>query len=279
MISQLTTLEEIMKRFRPGFFVFMSGEFGSLTGPYNMEAIRELYGQTILGKDDTKKAIETFTLFGAECAEAGLALSAMTVRKIVDLLTGPGAPPVLNELSPVLDELRVRLSDEMESRKFIQLESEKALLAFEPHQFGEKVDIAFSQATWDIEEAARCLAFDRWTSAVFHLGRVAEIATVTIGKRVGYESPKEGFGEVLKYLDANLKKAREDYKNAKPEFKGDIEFVSGMTVQMHAVNEAWRQRVAHMDKKYTEEEAMRVWDTTRTLMQHLATKLSEEPTA
>jgi len=45
---------------------------------------------------------------------------------------------------------------------------------------------------------------------------------------------------------------------------------------MHAVNDAWRKHVAHMDRKYTEEEAMRIWDTTRVLMQQLTTKWKEE---
>ena len=45
---------------------------------------------------------------------------------------------------------------------------------------------------------------------------------------------------------------------------------------MHAVNQAWRQRVAHLDRKYTEEEALRIWSATKVLMEHLAEKLAEE---
>lgn len=49
-------------------------------------------------------------------------------------------------------------------------------------------------------------------------------------------------------------------------------------MKMHAVNQAWRQQVAHMDKKYTEEEAQRIWEATKGLMQHLATNLTKGST-
>ena len=127
----------------------------------------------------------------------------------------------------------------MTGRIFLFLEPAKVASAFEPHQFGEQVDISFPSIAWDIEEAARCLAFDRWTAAVFHLSRVAEIATVTISKRVGYKDFKEGFSAALKYLDCELKRAREDYKNADSRIKGDRAFLSSVSAQMRAVNNAW----------------------------------------
>jgi len=76
-------------------------------------------------------------------------------------------------------------------------------------------------------------------------------------------------------MDTNLRKIREDYKNSNPLFKGDVEFLAGVTAQMHSVNQAWRQRVAHMDSKYTEEEAFRIWEATKGLMNQLAGKLTE----
>ena len=58
-------------------------------------------------------------------------------------------------------------------------------------------------------------------------------------------------------------------------FKGDIEFIAGISAHMHAVNLAWRRRVAHIERVYTQDEAKRILDETRNLMQHLAVKLSE----
>jgi len=177
-----------------------------------------------------------------------------------------------------MDELEHRMTDEMKSRKFFSVEPDKQYLLDEKNPFGIKVADAFPSVNVDIEEAAKCLAFERWTAAVFHLSRVAEIAMVNIGKQVGYESHKEGFGEVLRYMDAHLEKVRKDFQNASPLFKGDVEFLSAVTVHMHAVNQAWRQRVAHLDKKYTEEEALRIWYATKGLMEQISEKLTEDKT-
>ena len=41
-------------------------------------------------------------------------------------------------------------------------------------------------------------------------------------------------------------------------FKGDAEFLGGVAAHMRDVNLAWRRRVAHIERNYTEEEAQRI---------------------
>lgn len=173
-----------------------------------------------------------------------------------------------------LQYLRQALTDDVQMTWFLRLDSVDANLAFEPNQFGAQVDEAFPSASWDIEEASRCLAFDRGTACVFHLARIAELAAITVGKDLGYDSPRPGFGEVLRFLDSELERTRKDYQGANPTIKGNVDFYAATTAQMHAVNQAWRQRVAHLDRKYSIEEAERIYATTKTLMQHLAERLS-----
>jgi hypothetical protein len=58
-------------------------------------------------------------------------------------------------------------------------------------------------------------------------------------------------------------------------FKGDVEFLSGISAHMHSVNLAWRRKVAHVERTYSQEEARQIFDATKGLMQHIASKLSE----
>ena len=167
------------------------------------------------------------------------------------------------------------LRDELDTKLFLLVSPGKARFYQDPLHGWAVVISQFPSALFDIEEAAKCFALNRYTGAVFHLSRVAEIAAVTIGRRVGYDSPREGFGEVLNYLDNGLRQVRESYQSANPRFKGDVEFLSVVSALGHSVNQAWRQRVSHMDRQYTEEEATRIWAATQGLMQQLATKLSE----
>lgn len=215
------------------------------------------------------------------CREFGFTLSAISAERLAQRVADPNI--TAGAYQSGARELAGRVCDEAESLLFFHVEPANAHFALGQALFDESstvaVSTAFPSTAWDIEEAARCLAFERWTAGVFHLGRVAELATVTICRSIGYASPKEGFGEALKYLDNGLETARKDYRNASETLKGDLPFFQRMSAQMHAVNDAWRTRVAHMDTKYTGEEAKRIWDATKGLMQHLATSLKQEPTA
>lgn len=65
----------------------------------------------------------------------------------------------------------------------------KKLLYFDA-SFGEEVDKAFPDATWEIKEAGSCYAVARNTAAVFHLMRAAEHALRGSVIAVGLTTPK-----------------------------------------------------------------------------------------
>lgn len=166
--------------------------------------------------------------------------------------------------------VRKALIDAMAECHFIQLDSQEIALLRDEQGFGTKVDEVFPDAAFDIREAQQCLAFGRHTGCVFHLGRVAELTAVTIGQAIGYASPKPGFGEVLKSLDRELERARNDYPKASKWLKGRVEVYATVVAQMHAANTAWRGKVAHLDRKYDRNEAERIYNTTKTLVQYWA---------
>ncbi len=272
MIGKTITLWEFMKIFKAKLFIDLAHALGLAeenwySSPYEEKLPEEgPYGRASL--------VQIFIDIQHGCEDGELRVSIPLIGRILEQLAEP--KPNLTELRQRVHELVLRVQDEANLRLFFQIETDRQRYFTEQELFGSAVAKAFPSAASDIQEAGKCLALERWTAAVFHLSRVAEIAMVTIGGRVGYQSPKEGFGEVLNYMDINLEKVRMDYKEANPAFKGDVEFLSGVTAHMHAVNQAWRQRVSHMDRKYTEEEALRIWDATKGLMQDLATKLAEQ---
>jgi hypothetical protein len=279
MFHKYITLEELMKQVRAELLAKLASEMGML------EMMVET--QQSLGRDGALKShptLASFEYIEKLCHECELEFSADSAERMVNLLKESAKESdVIGglKLTEIIDEakcLRERLHDEMKRITYFAIEPNKQSLLTGSNLFDTEiisVTSAFRSVAFDIEEAGKCLAFERWTAAVFHLSRVAENATVAICKRIDYKSDKPGFGEALKYLDSELDKARKDRKSINPLFKGDIEFLSTVSAQMHAVNEAWRQRVSHLDKKYIEEEAVRIWDTTRILMQQLATKLKE----
>jgi hypothetical protein len=77
---------------------------------------------------------------------------------------------------------------------------------------------------------------------------------------------------MLSYINAELGRNRDKMSEL---FKGDVEFLSGIAAHMHTVNLAWRRKVSHVERTYTQEEAKQILDAPRNLMQHIAKKLSE----
>ena len=107
--------------------------------------------------------------------------------------------------------------------------------------------------------------------------RVAEAALVSVAKRVGLEgSQLTGWEEAITYIEGKLK---EKYANMDERFKGSREFLSGIAAHMRDLNLAWRRRVAHIERNYSEEEAHRIYVATQALMQHISEEMSEELTA
>jgi hypothetical protein len=170
----------------------------------------------------------------------------------------------------IADSLRQRIQDEFESVRLLWVEDDE--LFQKDDLFGEQVGERFKGASFDIKEAGTCFALRRYTACVYHLMRVAEAGLRAIGKRVGYQNERPMWEPVLKYIDAEL---RRNYDEMSVLFKGDVEFLSGISSQMHALNLACRRRVAHIERTYTLEESKRIYEATRGLMQHIATKLSE----
>jgi hypothetical protein len=276
MIKHITLWEIVMQKFDVGAFIYFANLLGYHTGiqdgastVYEGE-IEDLKNMKV---EDVERESLTNRLKKLKSQCISMPVSVIQIDRMIERLSH--ADITQDELKTHEDYLSNCLSDEMKSKLFFYIEPNKQQLFMGKNPFGEEVIAKFPSTIIDIEEAGKCIAFERYTAAVYHLGRVSEAVLVIICERIGYHSPKRGFGEALRFIDNGLEKVRKDYQNASPLFKGDVEFLSSVAVQMHAVNGAWRQRVAHIERNYNEEEALRIWDATKGLMQQLATKLKD----
>jgi len=232
MIKHITLWEIIMQQFDAQAFIDFSDTLGYRGG---IQSATQVFGNNVNKKvqdltvpdEERIKNINYLKAFKPHCLNLGLSVATIQIDRMIKMFSEPTT--TIKELHEAEEYLRKLLFDEMQSKLFVYIETNKKSLLQDKNLFGEQVAIAFPSTIGDIEEAGKCLAFERWTAAVFHLCRVAEIATVIISKQVGYASPKEGLGEALNYIDANLKKAREDNKNANPLFQGNLEFLSTVT--------------------------------------------------
>ena len=95
-----------------------------------------------------------------------------------------------NELLTLLSELYNRMYDEAEEKYLVSTKSSGAkYFKIGAKSFGEDLQNKFPSAQFELEEATRCLAFERPTAAVFHLMRILEIGIAAISKCVGIPDP------------------------------------------------------------------------------------------
>ena len=177
------------------------------------------------------------------------------------------------EIRRRVDQLRESLINEFDGTYVLALSTHEAARLRADEPFGAEVTNAFPSATYDIDEATRCLAFGRATATVFHLMRVMEAGLKAFGRRVGVDTkPNLGWGAIISKADKQLGLPKNERE---ADWIEDEAFLSEASAMLKAVMTAWRHPTTHLEKIYTEEQAERIWGAVRGFMQQLATKLHE----
>jgi hypothetical protein len=202
---------------------------------------------------------------------AGLELSLKTFDRLNTLLDKPDLK--FNDLSDLLGDLQQRIEDELAATSLWQVPRDRLkFLGVDLFKLTEPTK--FGAAHRDIEEAGKCLAFDRGTASVFHLMRVVECGLRSLCASLNNPdlSPKRNpsWEAILKKCDDELRKPHKDRSS---EWRHDDSFFSTATANLRAVKDAWRNPSLHVERDYTPEEAEDVWNAVKAFMRHLAVRL------
>jgi hypothetical protein len=232
-------------------------------------------------KEEIAVTLERIT---AHCSAIGLRLSATYAERTAKNVRE--APSLWEEVlskSPkakrkprfdfriVAKTLQERIKDELEGCLLFALNRQDAqLFNLTDNPFDKEVNDKFPGADFDICEAGRCFALERYTSCVFHLMRVTELGIKVLGGRLGMTDARPNWEPVIAKIESELRK---EYKER--EFKGSTDFLAGALSQFNAVKLAWRNRVMHIGEKYLRQEAKDIFDATAAFMRYLSTELKE----
>jgi hypothetical protein len=174
------------------------------------------------------------------------------------------------QLGYMATSLSITLTDELATLTVVCVGSNaKAFLDDANPHFGQEVEDAFPSVAFDIGEASKCRALTRWTASVMHLMRVLEVGLGCLGQFAGVD-PNENWNTVLNQIEAELKKVGK--KTHSPE---EEQFAAEAATHFRSIKNAWRNHAMHAREKYDEERAVAIYDSVRSFMRHLATRLSE----
>ncbi|MBJ7544761.1 hypothetical protein JDN41_14495, partial [Rhodomicrobium udaipurense] len=102
------------------------------------------------------------------------------------------------DASRELRNIRDRLRDELQDAKLFGIHSDAA--KYYDYAAPELIQNAFPRSCYDLEEASKCIAFDRSTAAVLHLMRGLEQPLETMAKSIGV-NPKENWNSILNDIE------------------------------------------------------------------------------
>jgi hypothetical protein len=244
----------------------------NLTGV--LVSIGGLEGDDLLLQTMRQRVSEVGVAIGAEAERLGLTLTAVTLRKMAALSDNSTA--TVGDLRRLAQELDGRLRDEMDAGEYLALSRVEAELFGSTDPFGGNVIASFPSAQFDIEEAAKCLALERGTAAVFHLMRVVEVGLRLFGLSLNDPSldpaRNPNWERILSRCRAELAKP---LKERSPEWQADEQFYSTAAERLMAVRDASRNPTVHPGASYDPSRAADVWSSVGAFMRQLAEKLHE----
>ena len=146
----------------------------------------------------------------------------------------------------------------------------------DPHIFGSAVGNAFPSAMEDIAESGVCLALERGSACVFHLMRVLEIGLTMLGAEFGVSLARTNWAPAIEEIERKIRDMHKDpTRKSFPDCKQQQEFYAQAASHFGILKDAWRNYTMHARGFYTEEQAERIFENTKGLMQKLAEKLHE----
>lgn len=212
--------------------------------------------------------------------EAAAALSMHTSRRVIE--TGwedalqrlaPQRPLTAHELQAVTsyaDRVVQTFAAEAETLSLMALApGHVAYAAPEKPLFGDAVENAFPTASPDIADAGRCRAAGLWTASAMHLMRALEPALNALAASLDV-TPDQNWNSALNQIETKLREIRKSTDGAEME-----QWASEAVLQLRSVKNAWRNHAMHAQVRYGEEDAVRIFDSVKYLMQTLAARLAE----
>ncbi len=209
----------------------------------------------------------------ADCRAVGLEFSVLHIDRMQRQLD---IKCTLGTYAGMLKVLQERIEDEMSLSLFFHVSKDKAAFYEKVDPFGAQVTANFPAATFDIEEGNKCYATDRNTACVMHLMRSLEVALDAIGLGVGVPNAVvEAQNSWERLLSKISDQIRANDGAGDPAWTQKRQFFVDAHAHLFAVKNAWRNPSMHLEKKYDDREAERIYRAVQDFMEHLATHLDE----
>lgn len=216
--------------------------------------------------NDRQQAFTTkrLTALVERCNVSGLFVSKQQAASLVGSFVKPTYR--LTRFPDEIANLRNTIVRELEGLVYLEIPAHQTHLWHAVTPFGEEVAKKFPKARDDIEEAAKCLALDRGTAAVFHVMCCIDLALQKFAQKLGTAyDPKWDWNKILEEVKLKIDPMP---TKKKAQLLRKEKYLSAYA-HLHAIRAAWRNPTMHSRRQYKPDEALEVFNAAKAFMRDL----------
>lgn len=175
------------------------------------------------------------------------------------------------------------IQHQLQERKFFYVKPERVRFYEQPLEDWGPAPAEFPKVCLDIDEAGKCLAFERGTACVFHLMRVAEVGLRRLARQL-HVKLQDRKGKVTPIDEAQwqlilaaLNKKLDALRNAPKKRKGRAAQLAAYTEikeSLQSFKDAWRNDLSHGRESFSVPRAQEILGHVKALMRRLAEEVS-----
>jgi len=224
---------------------------------------------------DIEVLIDTLAGLQRESDKIGLVSVSKQLDRIKEKITT--TETMADELHALIMELYNRMRDSFEERIFLGIEEKDANFYRQTNPlFGQNVQNKFPSIIDEISEAGKCYALDRSTASAFHSIRCLEAGIRAIARSLIIPDPTRG---VERNWGVSLRTINTEIESRWPAKTGrladDAQLFDGLYGALSGMQNPYRNATMHLDQKYTQEEALHLFEIVKGFITKLANRMDE----
>jgi hypothetical protein len=216
--------------------------------------------------------------FNTELDAIGARLAGMSAKRFIQRLEQVPCELTVGNAVHALNDIESRFADFLSEIQLFTLSPQETpfMSSAEDLLDSPGFSVAFPSGSFEIEEAAKCVALGRYTASVFHGMRMLEIGIRALAKRLGIPDPtKPSEKNWAKILSAIKNQIDQLWPSTARLANSEGAAFEGLYAHLDAVRNPWRNATMHVETIYAPHEALHIIRCAAFFMTELA-KLTDE---
>ncbi len=210
--------------------------------------------------------------FVAEAEKVGAKLAVKSANRLLARLAAEPCDLTVYLAVTAMQDIESRFADHVADVKMFAMSEHESVLMQPADELVELAgfSIRYPRTSYEVEEAAKCLALGRFNAAVFHAMRMLELGIKALAKRLDIPDPvktsEKNWGVLLRTIIARIDELWPASKRL-PSSEG-AEF-EALHATLDAIRNPWRNATMHVETIYAPHEAGHILRCTAFFMRRL----------